>query len=280
MSYRLATPEDRDALAAYLDAHLAQAMFPRANLEEFGFEGTHPYACQFWIKTQGPRVISVLARANSGMVMPCMPVEDAPELARLLKGQTIGAMTGPKPQIDALQLAFGISNSAIATRTDEPQFHLSLSQLRLPDGPGQIIPFAQASREVLLDWVSSYLCEVGRLSPAAARHEARATLERNLSQARHVVLMEGSQPLSMCGLNARVGTMGQVGGVYTPPNLRGLGHARRAVALHLAQLGAQGLSDAVLYAARPAASRTYRAIGFREIGAWRYFALKSPQVIA
>jgi predicted GNAT family acetyltransferase len=55
----------------------------------------------------------------------------------------------------------------------------------------------------------------------------------------------------------------QVGGVYTPPALRGKGHARLALALHLAEARGKGVGRAILYAFSEPAARAYRAIGFQ-----------------
>lgn len=279
LDYRLATPTDHAALAAYLDANLACAMFPRANLDEFGFGGTHPYACRYWIKTQGGQVTAAIALANSGMVMPCVPPQDALRLARLLQGEQISAFTGPRDQVEALCQAFGVQNATLLTQTREPHFHLSLDALNVPDGRGEIVAFQDGPAETLLDWLTQYQREVVHQDPVTAAQEAEHTLQRNCERGLHVVLMDGATPLAMSGLNARVGPMGQVGGVFTPPELRGQGLARRIVALHLAALRTQGLREAVLYAASGPASNAYRAIGFREIGDWCYQAFEQPQVI-
>ena len=68
--------------------------------------------------------------------------------------------------------------------------------------------------------------------------------------------------------------MVQVGGVYTPPDLRGRGHARRALALHLAASGAE---RATLFSASAMAARAYRAVGFRQIGDWTLLLLRDTE---
>ena len=70
----------------------------------------------------------------------------------------------------------------------------------------------------------------------------------------------------MTGLNAELPEAVQVGGVYTPPGMRGRGYARAAVALHLDQARRTGIPRAVLFAASDAAARAYTAIGFRPAG--------------
>ena len=83
----------------------------------------------------------------------------------------------------------------------------------------------------------------------------------------------------MTALNARLPDMVQIGGVYTPPEQRGRGHARTAVALHLAALRAAGVDTAILFASGPAACRAYEAIGFERIGTYALSFLSAPVVI-
>jgi predicted GNAT family acetyltransferase len=79
------------------------------------------------------------------------------------------------------------------------------------------------------------------------------------------VLLDGDQPVAMTGLDAGLPEIVLIGGVYTPPDMRGRGYARQAVALHLADLRAKGVERAVLSTDMPAAVRAYLAIGFRPI---------------
>ena len=84
---------------------------------------------------------------------------------------------------------------------------------------------------------------------------------------------------AMFGFNARLPQIVQVGGVYTPPALRGQGHARRAIGQQLAQARAAGVQRAVLFAASDRAASTYRALGFEQIGLWTLLLLTNAQVV-
>ena len=67
--------------------------------------------------------------------------------------------------------------------------------------------------------------------------------------------------------NAHIPGMAQVGGVYTPPALRGRGYARCAVAGSLLDARLDGSAErAILFTPNPAAARAYEAIGFRRSG--------------
>ena len=52
------------------------------------------------------------------------------------------------------------------------------------------------------------------------------------------------------------------------PALRGKGHARRTLALHLAQVKTVGVKRATLFTASEMAERFYAAIGFQRVGLW------------
>jgi GNAT superfamily N-acetyltransferase len=58
----------------------------------------------------------------------------------------------------------------------------------------------------------------------------------------------------------------QLGGIYTPPPLRGRGFAKAAVAASLIIARERGAARAVLFTDNPSAVRTYEALGFRRVG--------------
>ena len=110
--------------------------------------------------------------------------------------------------------------------------------------------------------------------PQAAAQRVEDSYAHYLDAKSHVVLMQGDTALAMTGFNAQIPDMVQIGGVYTPPDLRGRGHARRAVALHVA---ASGVGRATLFSASEAAARAYRAIGFRQVGDWTLLLLADKE---
>ena len=82
----------------------------------------------------------------------------------------------------------------------------------------------------------------------------------------------------MTGFNAELPTIVQIGGVYTPPPLRGQGFARHAVALHLDEARRRGVGRATLFSASESAARAYSAIGFEPIGHYTLCHFDGPQV--
>lgn len=80
------------------------------------------------------------------------------------------------------------------------------------------------------------------------------------------VAVVGGAPVSLSAFNAALPDMVQLGGIYTPPELRGHGYAKAAVAASLIVAKERGASRAVLFTNGASAVRTYEAIGFRRVG--------------
>jgi predicted GNAT family acetyltransferase len=76
------------------------------------------------------------------------------------------------------------------------------------------------------------------------------------------VLAIGDNLVAMTGFNAQIPGIAQVGGVFTPRELRGRGYARRVVAGSLIDSRGE-IERAILFTPNPAAARAYEAIGFR-----------------
>jgi ribosomal protein S18 acetylase RimI-like enzyme len=115
------------------------------------------------------------------------------------------------------------------------------------------------------------------------RAARRTSVERYLPQ-RHVWLLEEEsapgqyRPLATSGFNAALREAVQIGGVYTPPELRRRGYARAVVAASLLSARAEGAHTAILFTGEEnlPAQRAYTSLGFREIGAFRLVQLRTP----
>jgi uncharacterized protein len=72
--------------------------------------------------------------------------------------------------------------------------------------------------------------------------------------------------VSLCTRTARADESVQIGGVWTPPELRNRGYGRAVVAGALHESARDGVTRAVLFTDNPAARRSYERLGFRQIG--------------
>ncbi len=276
---RPATPADIPAMRALWQAHVAGSMFPLVNLRDHGLGGHHPRSLHCWIALDG----GVLAVTNEGIVMPQLP-DATPDTwaaaARILRGRPLIGALGDAGQVRGFLAAAGLTGGPFRHDADEPAFSLDLSRLVVPPGPGLLRPPTDADLPRLIDWRTAYHRETLGTPEDAARATATRDMASYLDRASHRLLQHDGQPLSFTGFNAALDTAVQIGGVYTPPGLRRRGHARRAVALHLAEARAAGATRAFLFAASDMAAHAYRAIGFEPRGRFSVTLFDKPQVIA
>jgi hypothetical protein len=280
---REAGPDDRAMVEEILSRRIDMAMFPLANLRAHGlgqgdFPADDPQATRFWIlKDRG-----LVALSRGGMLMPCgTEACDLASVRRVLAGHTLegalGAATAVRPLLDAL----GLAGLPARKDEDEPAFSLDLADLRIPDRPGAaLVPATGAERPLLLQWRAAYHREILGTPADEAEAMAATDVKRMIDRGNHRLLLQEGQPVALTGFNARLTDIVQVGAVYTPLALRSRGHARLAVALHLAEARAAGISRAVLFAASPAAARAYRAIGFQPNGSFALVLFAAPATIS
>ncbi|MFN3274411.1 MAG: GNAT family N-acetyltransferase [Paracoccus sp. (in: a-proteobacteria)] len=270
---------DLPAAIAALDRVAEGPVFLQSNLARYGLAPGAPRSVHLWANAERTAFVGLTV---AGILMPQMREAgsgDWAALPQVLAGHEVLGINGASAQVAACLSRLDLPPPRL-DRT-EPCFALPLSDLRMPAQEGlELRPVAAAEMELLTGWRAAYRVETVAETPAEARTAARAELPLWLAEDGLRLLWRGGRPVALSGLNARAGGCVQVGGVYTPPDLRGQGLARAAVALHLAELRAQGAGRAFLFAASPVAERAYRAIGFQPAGHMRMVVLPSPIGIA
>lgn len=275
-------PEERAELEALLVRQIDFALFPLSNLRDHGlrrgdFPSAHDHASRFWRIGDG----SVIALTQAGMLMPVL--NDRPDLAAMrpvLAGQKVEGAVGPSEAVRKLFAALGLADRTVRKDSDEPAFALALSELVVPIRADLrlVVPAAE-HRPLLLDWRAAYHLEILGTPEGEARSPAERDVDGFLARGSHRILVHEDRPVALTGFNAALPEIVQIGGVYTPPTLRGRGYARQAVALHLAEARARGVTRAVLFAASEAAARAYRAIGFQPNGSMAIVLLASAATV-
>ena len=275
-----ATAADHAEIVAFLYAHVATSMFPLSNLRRHGMAGGHPRAMRFWLRREDGRITDLIGRAEGGEVFPQCPTGPWTVVAAALEGLSVKGILGDAAQVAGLRAALGVPERVHGVDNVEPQYDLSLADLIMPDVTGfSLRPLADLPLALAVDWRAAYRAEVMPMPGVDMRAEAERDIAGYLEADSHRVLYDGDQPVAMTGFNATLPEAVQIGGVYTPPDARGRGLARRAVALHLAEVRAQGVSRAILFAANAAAARAYEAIGFRRSGSFAILMLSEPLVV-
>jgi predicted GNAT family acetyltransferase len=264
-------PPDRGELIAFLEQRVDTSLFLLSNLDAAGFEdhgrtlqGTYAgaftndamtaVAVHYWngiVIVQGDAGLEDAARASvahskralSGLLGPLDLV------ARARRRRAPRANRRPRSPLRAR-----------ARRASGPRVARS-SRDRMPSAqPRRDRESARRLARRL------FLEALGAERTPALREEARESLARLGS--RGWVLCHDGRQVAYSTFNARTRGVVQVGGVFTPPELRGRGYARAVVAGSLLDARREGNRRSVLFTPREnvAARRAYEALGYQAIG--------------
>jgi uncharacterized protein len=265
---------DEAALEAFLVQHVDSSMFLRANARRAGlvdggqrFQGTYAAA---W---QDGAIVAVAAAWWNGMLSLQVPAPAQLEVAHVAverSGRAVSGLTGPAAQVAAARSRLGLDGRPTQMDDREDLFGLTLADLRLPpalaDGRWQRRAPLPEELPLLARWRAEYEVESLGATPGPELDEkSRQAMAAGLP---HSVLVVDGELRAMTTFNARLPDVVQIGGVYTPPALRGRGYARAVVAGSLLAVRAEGVGRALLFtgAENHAARRAYLALGFRIIG--------------
>jgi len=269
---RLLIEDDRAELDAFLARHAAFTMILRSNLRASGMaSGDGPFHGVYAGYFHNGALSDVAAQYWNGNIILFAP-NAAAELAMFLFEQThksVAGFLGPWADCTAALDALNLRHRARDPH-EEDLFSLDLAQLCRPRIDGVTARRAETSDlETLVSWRTAYEIET-LAAPANEQTAARARedITRGLAQRNFWVAVENQKPVAMAALNARLPDMIQIGGVFTPTDLRGRGYARIAVAGVLADSHTEGASTAILFTEvrNVAAKKVYAALGFARVG--------------
>ncbi len=268
MSWREVGTADLAWIVPFLREHIQTSMFFLSNLEAHGLGSDAPYGMRLWGLDGDAR--GLFGISNKGYVLlqaPDATMADWAATEPHWSGRVLLGCSGEGSQVSDFLTATELGSRPMAMNTDEPGYALALEALKMPECDGfEVVPVDESLRLIATQWRAAFHGEVLR-TPAAQRYAAAAQdIETFVARGSHRVLLRDGIPVAMTGFNAQAGDAVQIGAVFTPPELRGQGLARRAVALHLAQARTRGVKQAILFAANAAAARAYEAIGFQRKG--------------
>jgi GNAT superfamily N-acetyltransferase len=268
-------PGDEPALERLLSTRAETSMFLRSNSQKAGLtdrgEKLQATYAAVW---EGEEIVAVAAHCWNGIVLVQAPeprhIDDVVRLAVETSGRAVKGFSGAWEQVVAARRTLGLEGQAAMLDSREDLFALDLSKLAVPRAlaTGEWICRTPAPGELslLATWRAAYYVEAIGETPGPLV-DARALQDVRNSDAQWVVAIDG-EPRAYSGFNARLPDMVQIGGVYTPPTLRGGGYARAVVAGSLLSARSAGVRRAILFTGQDnvAARRAYLALGFEIIG--------------
>ncbi|BAZ51287.1 GCN5-related N-acetyltransferase [Nostoc sp. NIES-4103] len=269
-------PGDEVLLENFLLQHTDTSLFLRSNWREAGlldegarFQGTYIGAIT------DATMVAVAAHYWNGMVVVQAPVYLA-EVVQAVVAQSnraISGIAGPVAQVEATKQILGLSNRPTQLGEREILFSLALQDLQIP--PALALQIVQCrlphtdELDLLSEWCAAFNVEaLGKLETPDLLPACRREIEARQATARHWVLVAKDTLVAYTAFNARLPDIVQIGGVWTPPALRGKGYAKSVVAGSLLDAKSQGVKRAILFTNREnyAAQAAYRGIGFRPTG--------------
>ena len=279
---REAVKGDEALIEAYLAKHFTTAMFMRGNLRDFGIGNTQaPYGMRFFIREEG-EVTGIGGVGNGGAVMLQASGNPAEIVVHMRAALPAGFMptvtTGAPEMVQAILEGFGAGAAPMQMNETEPLFLLPKSALVPQDMTGFTLrPATMDDLPLLAKWNHAYNLEVlGVVDSPESRKETHEAAHRTIIHGRQRLLVKDGDVVAQTNFNAALPDTVQIGGVYTPPALRGQGYARRAVAAHLSEAFSAGIKNSILFSASEAASQAYRSVGFKEIGSYRIVLFGEP----
>jgi uncharacterized protein len=280
---------DEALLEAFLLPRLETSMFLLGNMRASGLEyNGGRYSGDYVAAFEDDRITAVMAHFWNGIV-----VTQAPTHLDLLWRETLRAsgrplqgLIGPHEQVHALKSTLDLTSVAPQLDQRELLYSLPLEALVVPEAlrTGAVTGRRVERRDVdvLARWRVGYEIEtLGAEETEQLWAEERAMAERVVEAGDTWILEAGGQPVATSAFNSRITEAVQVGGVWTPPELRRRGYARCAVAQSLLDARAEGAQKAILFTGENniPAQKAYTALGFRHIGDYYLFMLREPLIL-
>ncbi|MCB0132350.1 MAG: GNAT family N-acetyltransferase [Caldilineaceae bacterium] len=290
MTIRLLQPGDEAMLERFLVPRLKTSMFLISNLRLSGLVDTGKrYTGTYAATIADGQITGVMAHYWNGNLMVQAPHHTAEELAALCHTLTaasrrdVAGLLGPGQQTARVRAGLPITPENIKLDEVENLYSLTLGNLQVPDalktGRLQGRRIEARDLEIISRWSCDYAVEaLGDAKTPALEEHSRDVARRALDERRTWLVVADGQPVAMSSFNAWTDEAVQIGGVWTPPALRGRGFARAAVAASLLDARTEGRELAILFTGKEmlAAQRTYAALGFQQIGEFGLLLLHQP----
>ena len=192
------------------------------------------------------------------------------------------ATLGPAREVVlARRVASERFDAVLRRQSEEILYALTLDDLVVPPTAARLVARAPHADEMALvhAWRMRYAAETSNVVDTPETRLREHAFVDGIHEAGHdMLLFEGAIPVAYAAFNAALPEMVQVGGVFTPDELRGRGYARGVVAALLANARTRGVRRAILFTGEDnvAAQKAYAALGFQPIGDYAIASFGPP----
>jgi len=276
MEIRLLSVDDEFRFDAFLAKHRDSSMFLRTNARRQGLgEGLRVGAFR------DGEMIGVVEHGPSGMLLVQAPdfVSELVHACVRASRRPVTGLSGPRSQVREARAALGAGGADARFQGDDTLYGLDLSNLIIPAAlranAELVRPPLPRESDTLCAWRLAYEIELlGASDSSEIRRRVAGHVDEQIAERSACVAVVADEPVSLSLLTAVLPDMVQLGGIYTPPELRGRGFAKIAVAGSVLAARQRGAVRAVLFTSNPSAMRTYEALGFRPVGDYSLVLLR------
>lgn len=248
------------------------SIFLLGNLEKYGPVPTeHPRSGQYKCIMDCDEVVGVFCLTRTGMILA--QSNRRVDITHIIlneceKEQPICAFNGAWEVIEPVYSTYKSKhkNYSDGFFSKEILFKLDLNDSNRIEGAGRFLNEKDFEEWNFLNL--DYLAGE-KLAVDGSTEQRRASFFEKVKQKHWWGLNENNRLVSIAGFNACFQDVGQLGGIYTPPEMRGRGLARKCVEkLIYDSIHVHNLSRLILFTGNDniAAQRLYRSVGFTEIG--------------
>lgn len=290
MQYRPLNSADTAILERYLLPRTESCIFLLSNLRKssIGYNGA-PYSGDYFAAIDNDSAVcAVLAHYWNGNIMAISDesthIDALVDLLISQLARPIAGVVGPDQPSNQIINLLGLNKQSFSLNQAETLYRLNLSAWNYPTPDAtsryRLTAAADIDRALIANWLAAYEIEaLGSDDNPQLRERVAKSVERLTPERQQWVLSVDGQPVSLSGFNASLPEVVQIGPVWTPPEYRNKGYARRLVAWTLAKAKSQGVGKAILFTDNPAAKAAYTSIGFSPIGSIRLALLKQPTLL-
>ena len=281
---RILQPGDEAALETFLLPRIDSSMFLLGNMRAAGLrDAGRPLQGTYAASVEGDAIVAVAACYWNGNLV-VQAEAHLPEVVRAAASaatRRVQGLIGPSDQVAASWDVLGIDPQRAQWDEEEKLYTLALEDLVVPaaldEGRVSARRMEPGDLDLMTDWrVAMRVESMNEEDTPRLRENTRATVERGLARGEIWLLEEDGRPVSTTAFNATLAEAVQVGGVWTPRELRGRGYARAVVAASLLDARAASVARSVLFTGQEnwPAQKAYEALGFRHVGHYRLVLLR------
>lgn len=283
MKIRTLEPGDEQRLEDFLRPHVDSSLILISNLRRAGLvDRGEPFEGTYLAAEDGGRIAGVVAQYWQGNLVFQAPAHLRELMAHLAASpkRPVRGLLGPAGQVAAALEQLELGDDRIQLDELEGLYSLPLADLAVPADLESGRLTGRRIEERDLDVVAGFRFgyhqeALGSEATAELRAQCAEEMAASLERGDTWVLEDGGEIVASTSFNAATREAVQVGGVWTPPALRGRGFGRSAVAASLLDVRREAVERAVLFTGddNVSARKAYAALGFERIGDYRVVLL-------